>query len=101
MRLGQSQRVGIFGWGSERALPYLLLAPTIAVLLALSIYPLFYAVTVSLQTGAGARARARWTLANFTRLASDSFFLDALTHTFIYATVALTWISPGWGLPCA
>lgn len=72
----------------ERALPYLLLAPTVAVLLALSIYPLVYAVKVSFQTGAG--ASARWTLQNFTRLATDSFFLDALSHTLIYAIVALT-----------
>jgi multiple sugar transport system permease protein len=72
----------------ERALPYLLVAPAVAVLLALSIYPLFYAVKVSLQTGAG--AGARWTLQNFARLASDRFFLDALWHTLVYATVALT-----------
>jgi multiple sugar transport system permease protein len=72
----------------ERALPLLLLAPTVAVLLALSIYPLVYAVRVSLQVGTG--AGARWTLRNFTRLASDGFFLDALWHTFIYAAAALT-----------
>ena len=61
--------------GYERALPYLLVAPTVAVLVALSIYPLVYAVRVSLQTGAG--ERARWSLQNFSRLASDQFFLDA------------------------
>ena len=72
----------------ERALPYLLIAPTVAVLLALSIYPLLYAVKVSLQAGTG--AGLRWTLANFARLASDRFFLDALGHTFVYAAVALT-----------
>lgn len=72
----------------ERALPYLLVAPTLLVLLALSIYPLFYAVRVSFQTGVG--PSARWTLQNFTRLASDSFFLSALAHTLVYATVALT-----------
>ena len=71
----------------ERALPLLLLAPTVAVLLALSIYPVVYAVRVSLQVGSG--AGARWTLRNFTRLASDGFFLDALWHTFIYAAAAL------------
>ncbi|HYO90129.1 MAG TPA: hypothetical protein VEQ40_00760, partial [Pyrinomonadaceae bacterium] len=55
-----------FSTGTERALPFLLLAPTMLVLLALSIYPLVYAVRVSLQTGAG--ASARWSLENFTRL---------------------------------
>lgn len=73
---------------SERALPFLLLAPTLLVLLALSIYPLVYAVRVSLQTGTG--ARARWTLENFSRLFSDSFFLSALLHTLVYAAAALT-----------
>ncbi|HEY3135609.1 MAG TPA: sugar ABC transporter permease [Blastocatellia bacterium] len=72
----------------ETSLPYLLIAPTVAVLVALSIYPLFYAVKVSLQTGSG--GAARWSLANFARLATDSFFLSALAHTFIYAVAALT-----------
>jgi multiple sugar transport system permease protein len=72
----------------ERALPYLLVGPAVAVLLALSIYPLLYAVRVSLQVGTG--ARARWTLQNFARLWSDEFFLAALSHTLVYAMVALT-----------
>lgn len=74
--------------GREIKLPYLLIAPTIAVLVALSIYPLFYAVKISLQIETG--EAARWSLANFARLASDKFFLEALVHTFIYAVVALT-----------
>ena len=72
----------------EGLLPYLLIAPTIVVLLSLSIYPLIYAVKISFQTGAG--DAARWTFANFSRLASDKFFLEALAHTFIYAAIALT-----------
>ncbi|HXG95223.1 MAG TPA: sugar ABC transporter permease [Blastocatellia bacterium] len=72
----------------ETSLPYLLIAPTIAVLAALSIYPLIYLIKLSFQTGEG--ASARWSLANFTRLATDSFFLSALAHTLVYATVALT-----------
>jgi multiple sugar transport system permease protein len=72
----------------ERALPYLLVAPTLCVLVALSIYPLLYAVRVSLQTGVG--LGARWTLQNFARLAGDGFFLAALAHTLVYALVALT-----------
>ena len=76
------------GAGYERALPYLLVAPAVAVLLALSVYPLVYAVRVSLQTGAG--ERARWSLQNFSRLASDQFFLDALAHTLVFAAAALT-----------
>ena len=70
---------------SDRALAYLLLAPTIAVLLALTIYPLIYSIRISLQGEAG-----NWTLINFTRLLSDQFFLSALGHTLVYAIVALT-----------
>src|SRR5215471_18271208 len=72
----------------EWALPYLLIAPALAVLIALSIYPLLYAIKVSFQTGSG--ATARWSFANFARLAHDGFFLAALGHTFIYAVVAPT-----------
>jgi len=72
----------------ELLLPALFLAPALAVLLSLSIYPLIYSVTISLQreTAAG----VTWTLANFTRLVSDNFFWTALAHTFVYAVAALT-----------
>lgn len=70
---------------SDRSLAYLLLAPTIAVLFALTIYPLIYSIKISLQGESG-----NWTLQNFTRLISDHFFLSALAHTVVYAAIALT-----------
>ena len=72
----------------ELLLPYLLVAPALAVLLALSIYPLLYSIVVSLQqeTASG----IVWTLAHFKRLATDNFFLTAMVHTFVYAIAALT-----------
>lgn len=70
----------------ERSLPYLLIAPTVAVLLALSVYPLFYAIKTSFQTGDD----SHFSLDNFTRLFSDGFFLSAMTHTFVFASIALT-----------
>ena len=73
---------------SDRALAYLLLAPTVAVLLALSIYPVIHAVTLALQVTSG--GMARWSPGNFSRLFSDQFFLASLSHTFIYAAGALT-----------
>ena len=82
------QRHPVFTRKYERALPYLLLAPTLAVLVALSIYPLFYSIRVALQMRSG--VNAYWSLGNFTRLISDRFFLDALGHTFIYAAASLT-----------
>ena len=72
----------------ELLLPALFLAPALAVLLSLSIYPLIYSVTISLQqeTAAG----ITWGLGNFTRLLSDNFFWTAMGHTFVYAAAALT-----------
>ena len=79
----------LFSAASRRELvfPLLLLTPALAVLLSLSIYPLIYSITISLQreTADG----IKWTLANFTRLGSDSFFLTAMAHTFVYAAATL------------
>jgi len=70
---------------SDRTLASLLLAPTVAVLLALTVYPLIYSIKISFQGQDG-----NWTLENFVRMASDRFFISALAHTFVYAAVALT-----------
>jgi multiple sugar transport system permease protein len=72
----------------ELLLPALFIAPAIAVLLTLSIYPLIYSITISLQheTSEG----VKWGLRNFARLFSDNFFLTALGHTIVYAVAALT-----------
>ena len=70
--------------GGERALPFLLIAPTVMVLVALSIYPLVYSVRVSLQSDSG------FTFKHFARLLSDDFFQSALAHTLCYAAIALT-----------
>jgi multiple sugar transport system permease protein len=59
-----------------------------AVLLSLSIYPLIYSVTISLQTQTA--EGTTWSVANFTRLLSDNFFLTALGHTLTYTIAALT-----------
>src|ERR1051325_5642701 len=72
----------------ELLLPALFLAPSLAVLLSLSIYPLIYSVTISLQQDSA--AGVTWGLANFARLLSDNFFWTALAHTFVYAAAALT-----------
>jgi len=83
---GEGARTDLISRGvSDRALPYLLIAPTLAVLFALSIYPLIYSIKISFQGNTG-----NATLANFARLFADRFFLAALGHTFFYATIALT-----------
>ena len=68
-------------------MPALFIAPALAVLLSLSIYPLIYSITISLQqeTSSG----ALWSVGNFTRLVSDNFFLTAMVHTLVYAVAAL------------
>ncbi|HYV23763.1 MAG TPA: sugar ABC transporter permease [Pyrinomonadaceae bacterium] len=70
---------------SDKSLALALIAPTLTVLLALSIYPLIYSIKISFQSQSGAP-----TLQNFTRLITDQFFFSALAHTFIYAAIALT-----------
>ena len=69
-------------------MPALFIAPAVAVLLSLSIYPLLYSVSVSLQQENP--NGVVWGLGNFARLVSDSFFWTAMAHTFVYATAALT-----------
>ena len=80
----------LFSAASSRAhlFPLILIAPAIAVLLSLSIYPLVYSISISLQTQTA--DGVSWGLANFTRLLSDNFFITALTHTFVYTLAALT-----------
>jgi multiple sugar transport system permease protein len=72
----------------DSLLPYLFVAPALLVLLALSIYPLLYSVSISLRTET--TNGLVWGLNNFVRLTTDRFFFTALLHTFIYAAVALT-----------
>lgn len=76
------------GVSSDRSFAYVLLAPAVFVLLALSIYPLINIVKLSLQVTSG--AASRWSVNNFARLFSDQFFIDALLHTVIFAVAALT-----------
>jgi multiple sugar transport system permease protein len=71
----------------ELLLPLLFIAPAVAVLLALSIYPLVYSVTISLQRDSP--AGIAWGLGNFARLVTDNFFWTAMAHTFVYAVAAL------------
>jgi len=79
----------LFSAGNRRDLvfPLVLIAPAILVLLSLSIYPLIYSVTISLQTQTA--NGSTWSVSNFTRLFTDGFFRAAMAHTFVYAIAAL------------
>src|ERR1017187_9634673 len=64
-------------------LPWVL--PALLVLVALSVYPLIFAVKVSLTTSTGA-----FTLSNFARLFSDRLFAVSAVQTIILTLLALT-----------
>ena len=59
------------------------LAPALGVLGLLSIYPLIFAIEVSLRTPSG------YGLGNFLRLGEDRFFLVSLGQTLVYTSGAL------------
>jgi len=59
-------------------------APSVAVLLALSIYPLIFAVKVALTDSSG-----NPTFANFARLSHDRVFATAAWQTLLFTAVAL------------
>ena len=72
----------VSGVGSDKALAYLLVAPTVFVLLALSIYPLIHAVNSVCKLTSG--WSTRWSLRILRGFVSDQFFLAALGHTLVY-----------------
>ncbi len=79
--------------------PWLFLAPAMLLLLAFTVFPLFYIVRLSLyrmtpggETFAGA--------ANFLRLFRDSFFYESVWHTLLFAGGALL-LELGLGLALA
>ena len=70
---------------TDETLKYLLLAPTIVLLLVLTIYPLVFAVAAALQTvNVRTGARSFVGLGNFTNIFRDQLFWNALKNTAIY-----------------
>lgn len=64
-------------------LPFWMLLPTILVLLAVQVYPVFYTIVLSVQT----RRQAGWAfvgLRNFDRLFNSAEFGDSIGHTIIF-----------------
>lgn len=60
-------------------------APAVSVLAVMSLYPLAFLVLSGFHSSSG-----EWTLQNFTRMASDRMLGEALWHTALFVTVALT-----------
>src|SRR5260370_3674765 len=71
---------------------YIALAPTIIILLALTIFPLVYLVTVSFRhLDSGDPTKSHFVaLDNFSRLLSDTTFHNALLNTIVYCGVAVS-----------
>lgn len=69
---------------SERALPYLLLAPSLLFLALLFLWPLGEAFLVAFSEPGGG-----WSLANFREMADDLNFADALTNTLLLVVVVV------------
>jgi multiple sugar transport system permease protein len=75
----------------DDSLRYLLLAPTIILLLVLTVYPLVFALAAALQTvSVRTGARTFVGLGNFIRVVTDGLFWNALKNTAIYTGVAVT-----------
>ncbi|MFQ5694597.1 MAG: carbohydrate ABC transporter permease [Terriglobia bacterium] len=72
----------------HKLFPYLLLAPAVVLLLALTVYPLLYIVRISLHR-LGPAGDTFVGLENFLRLLQDSFFHRALWQTLVFVVSAL------------
>jgi multiple sugar transport system permease protein len=79
------------GAGLERALPYLLLAPALLLLLAVVVYPLFYGVRESFLGYRYGHSIGSVGLQNYKDLYNDPYFRDALwvTLKFVFLAVGL------------
>ncbi len=72
----------------SHAFPYLFLAPSVVLLLALTVYPLLYILRLSVyRLSAGGEEFAG--LANFFRLFQDGFFLQSIGQTVVFTLAAL------------
>ena len=68
----------------ERAIPYLLLAPSAVFLLVLFVWPLAEAIIIAFTDGAGI-----WSLQNFREMADDLNFGDAVKNTVLLVIVVV------------
>jgi multiple sugar transport system permease protein len=77
------------GAGLDLALPYLLLAPSVVIVLAVLVYPLWDGLRASTQLYRYGRPVASVGLDNYWRLLSDPQFLNALWVTLRFVTFAV------------
>src|SRR5215510_311074 len=70
--------------------PYLLLAPAVVVLAALTVYPTIYSIYISLFTFRGGERAAFSGLGNYLNLLSDGQFWNSLWVVVRFTIVAVT-----------
>jgi multiple sugar transport system permease protein len=86
LRQGRERSQGV---GLDLALPYLLLAPSVVIVLAVLVYPLWDGLRASTQLYRYGRPVASVGLDNYWRLLSDPQFLNALWVTVRFVTFAV------------
>ena len=89
MTLGRAPRERMQGAGLDRALPYLLLAPAVLVVLAVLVYPLWDGLQASTQFYRFGRPVSNVGLENYVDLWSDPQFRNALWVTVKFVTLAV------------
>jgi multiple sugar transport system permease protein len=77
------------GAGLERALPYLLLAPALLVILAVVVYPLFYGLRESFLGYRYGHSIGSVGFQNYTDLYNDPYFRSALWVTLKFVLIAV------------
>src|SRR2546429_9605246 len=77
------------GAGLERALPYLLLAPALLLILAVIVYPIGYGIRQSFLQFRFGRPIADIGFDNYRQLFSDPYFGQALWVTIKYVLIAV------------
>lgn len=104
MRLRRAPRERLQGAGLDRALPYLLLAPAVLVVLVVLVYPFVDGIQASTQFYRFGRPLRSVGLENYTDLWQDPQFRNALWVTVKFVTLAValeTVIGLGLALFCA
>src|SRR5258708_7809626 len=71
-------------------LPYLLLAPAVITLLALTIYPFIYSIVISLFTFKGGNPNEFIGLGNYSDLLGDKEFWNSILVVLLYAVIAVS-----------
>src|SRR5207245_2439846 len=85
--VGRARRQGA---GLERALPYLLVAPALLLILAVVVYPIGYGVRQSFLGFRFGHSTGSVGFDNYRQLFSDPYFADALWVTIKYVLIAVS-----------